>query len=189
MAEKNRHWAFVAYPESLPEDWKDQLQATGLPFAVSPLHDKDVDPTGTKKKAHYHVIMSFPGPARLSQAKEITDMLGQPQPKALKSILGYYRYFTHMDNPEKAQYSSDDIEVYNGFEVPDLSRKLTSDEVVKCKKKIQTLCIEMDIVEYSVLMDVLALDDNEDLYAVASSNTIFCTAYLTSRRNMKKRNY
>ena len=51
---KKRNWAFVVYPESAPEDWIEQLQKTGLQCAVSPLHDKDTDPTGEPKKAHYH---------------------------------------------------------------------------------------------------------------------------------------
>ena len=59
---KKRNWAFVLYPESAPKDWKEQLSKTGLEGAISPLHDKDVNPTGEPKKAHYHIIICYPGP-------------------------------------------------------------------------------------------------------------------------------
>ena len=54
---KKRNWAFFVWPDSAPEDWREQLQKTGLQCAVSPLHDKDVNEgTGEVKKAHWHVI-------------------------------------------------------------------------------------------------------------------------------------
>lgn len=59
---KARYWWFVLYPESAREDWRDWLQSTGLPFAISPLHDKDKNPDGTDKKPHHHIIIAFNGP-------------------------------------------------------------------------------------------------------------------------------
>lgn len=53
MAEKNvkkRNWVMVAYPDSLPENWLDILVQTGLPCAISPLHDRDTEATGEPKK-------------------------------------------------------------------------------------------------------------------------------------------
>ena len=40
---KSRYWAFIVYPESCKENWENELEETGLQFAVSPLHDKDID--------------------------------------------------------------------------------------------------------------------------------------------------
>ena len=37
---KKRNWAFVLYPESAPENWREELQKTGLQCAISPLHDR-----------------------------------------------------------------------------------------------------------------------------------------------------
>ena len=59
---KKRNWTFLVYPESAPADWVSKLQATGLPVAISPLHDKDINPDGELKKAHYHVIVCYSGP-------------------------------------------------------------------------------------------------------------------------------
>ena len=69
---KKRNWAFVLYPESAPDNWKDMLQETGLPCSISPLHDKDVDPDGNPKKAHYHIIVCYNGPTSFKYLAQST---------------------------------------------------------------------------------------------------------------------
>ena len=59
---KKRNWTIVVYPESLPENWKDILRESGLQVGISPLHDKDVNPDGSIKKPHYHLILIYSGP-------------------------------------------------------------------------------------------------------------------------------
>ena len=55
---KKRNWAFVIYPESLPEDWLDILRMSGLPIAISPLHDKDVNADGTPKDEYVATLVN-----------------------------------------------------------------------------------------------------------------------------------
>lgn len=45
-----RSWAFVMYPDSMPDNWEEIIKNTGLPMAISPLHNKDIDPTGEEKR-------------------------------------------------------------------------------------------------------------------------------------------
>lgn len=186
MATKNvkkRNWAFVAYPESLPTNWKEQLQLTGLQVAISPLHDRDKDPTGEPKKPHYHVILCYAGPTSYNVVKALTDSLNCPIPQPLEQVRGYYRYFTHMDNPEKYQYSPDTIETINGFSIMDFV-ELTKSEVLTAKRKLQSLIREKNILEYSDFMDYLQDSENmEQEYDVASNNTYFFEKYISSRRN------
>lgn len=180
---KKRNWAFVAYPESLPTNWKEQLQLTGLQVAISPLHDKDKDPTGEPKKPHYHVILCYAGPTSHNVVKALTDSLNCPIPQPLEQVRGYYRYFTHMDNPEKYQYSPDTIETINGFSIMDFV-ELTKSEVLTAKRKLQSLIRERNILEYSDFMDYLQDSENmEQEYDVASNNTYFFEKYISSRRN------
>lgn len=181
---KKRNWAFVLYPESAPADWKETLRQSGLQCAVSPLHDKDLDPTGTPKKAHYHVIACYSGPTSFNVVKGLTDALNAPIPQALEQVRGYYRYLTHKDNPEKFQYSDSDITTINGFSIIDFV-DLTKSEVLTIKKELQTLIRTADILEYSDLMDLLQDSDMVQQYDVASSNTYFFEKYITSRRNKK----
>lgn len=180
---KKRNWAFVAYPESLPTNWKEQLQLTGLQVAISPLHDKDKDPTGEPKKPHYHVILCYAGPTSYNVVKALTDSLNCPIPQPLEQVRGYYRYFTHMDNPEKYQYTPDTIETINGFSIMDFV-ELTKSEVLTAKRKLQSLIRERNILEYSDFMDYLQDSENmEQEYDVASNNTYFFEKYISSRRN------
>ncbi|MBQ2581159.1 MAG: replication protein, partial [Ruminococcus sp.] len=98
---KKRNWGCIIYPESAPADWFDILQQSGLSGAVSPLHDKDIDPDGEPKKAHYHVILTYPGPTTYNNVASFThETLNGSLPKPLESIRGYYRYFTHLDHPD-----------------------------------------------------------------------------------------
>lgn len=182
---KKRHWAFVLYPESAPDDWKHQLQMTGLPCAISPLHDNDVNPTGEPKKAHYHIILCYNGPTTFNAVKTFTESLNQPIPQPLDSVSGMYRYLTHDDNPEKAQYNKDDILQMNGFNVADYT-DLTRSEVLEVKIRLQLLIRQENILEYSDLMDLLQDSGMNLEYEIASNHTYFFDKYIASRRNKSK---
>lgn len=185
MAEKNvkkRNWAFVLYPESAPADWVEQLKKGGLKCAISPLHDRDVNPDKTPKKAHYHVIVCYEGPTTYNNVKRLTDSLHQPIPQPLEQVRGYYRYLTHEDNPEKFQYSKADIQTINGFDIREYV-ELTRSDVIRLKKEVMRFIRDNDITEYAVLMNILQ-DGGEataDMFEVASNHTLFYRAYLTSR--------
>ena len=116
---KKRNWAFVLYEERAPNNWKDILQQTGLGIAISPIHNKDINPNGEIKKAHYHIILCYDGPTTFNNVRALTESLGQPIPQPLEQVRGYYRYLTHKDNPEKYQYNESDIITYNGFNIND----------------------------------------------------------------------
>ena len=182
---KKRNWVMVLYPESAPNDWREILTQTGLQCAISPLHDKDLNPTGELKKAHYHIIMCFNGPTSFNVVKALCDELSQPIPQALEQIRGYYRYFTHKDNPEKYQYSEEEITTVNGFNISDYV-DLTKSEVTEIKKRLQMLIRNMNFMEYSDFMDYLQDNELSFEYDVASNNTYFFEKYISSRRNKLK---
>ncbi|PBG43128.1 Rep family protein, partial [Clostridioides difficile] len=100
---KKRNWAFVLYPESSPENWREKRQKQGWKCAISPLHDRDMNPDNTPKKANYHVILTYRGPTSYNVVKALTDGFNQPITQALEQVRGYYRYRTHKDKPEKAK--------------------------------------------------------------------------------------
>lgn len=174
----SRYWAFIVYPESIVENWETKLEEKGLTYCISPLHDKDIDPTGETKKPHYHVLVEFPGPKRYKNVLEITEEIGATIPKKVESVRGYWRYLTHMDNPDKAQYKVDDIRSFNGFKI-----ELTNTETTMIKKKICEIIIGADIQEYSDLLDYFREIGDNDFWEIASNHTYFFDKYITSRRH------
>lgn len=184
--DKNRNWTFLVYPESAPKNWLEFLQETGLPYAISPLHDKDFNPTGDQKKPHYHVLICFPGPTTFNKVNnDICDTLNSPIPKRLLSVVGMYRYFTHKDNPEKFQYNELDIKCGNGFDIKEYN-SLTTSQVIFLMKELIILCSNKKYTEFSQLIDYLLKEDCVDLFQVASSHVTFFDRYLSSKRNAKK---
>jgi len=182
---KKRNWAFVAYPESLPKNWQEILTQTGLPIAISPLHDKDENPDGTKKKPHYHIILIYSGPTSFSVVQTLTQKLNAPAPIPLEAVRGYYRYLTHKDNPEKKQYDEKEIQCLNGFSIFDFV-ELTKSEVIQIKKILIEEIKKNDLSEYSTFVDYVmnCLSDNE--VDVAFNHTFFFDKYLTSCRHKRK---
>ena len=62
-AGRTRNFATVVYPESAPADWMERLDQCHVAALVSPLHDRDTNPSGEPKKPHYHVLLMFESPA------------------------------------------------------------------------------------------------------------------------------
>lgn len=179
---KGRNWAFVVYPESLPDNWQDIIQETGLPMAFSPLHDKDINPTGEIKKPHYHVICYYENTTTQKNVKEnVTDRLNGTIPIKLESMVGMYRYHLHLDNPEKFQYDDRQRMFFNGFDVNKVDA-LTYTEIGKLLIEIQQLIRNDHITEYADLLDILLDSEAYNMLDVARNNTMMLNAYIKSRR-------
>ncbi len=178
---KKRNWACVVYPESLPKDWKNILVQTGLEIAISPLHNRDINPDGEIKKEHYHLILCYSGPTTYKSVSELTSKLNAPLPQALESVKGYYRYLTHKDNPEKYQYDECNIQHLGGFQKSNYM-EFSKSEIQLIKRKVQIFIRENEIKEYSKLLDLLLDNEMFDEWDVASNNTILFDKYISSKR-------
>ena len=67
---RTRVWTFLVYPDSAPENWRDLLDEQHIEFIVSPLHDRDINPTGEPKKPHWHLMLTFEGKKSYEQNNE-----------------------------------------------------------------------------------------------------------------------
>lgn len=112
-----RTWTFIVYPESAPKNWRDVLDNQHVAWVESPLHDQDINPDGTKKKPHWHIIFFFDNKKSYEQVKAITDMVSAPIPQKVPSPKGLVRYLIHLDNPEKHQYNRNDIKCHGGADI------------------------------------------------------------------------
>ena len=59
--DRARAFAFLVYEDSAYPDWMERLADLHIEAFVSPLHDKDVNPDGSLKKPHWHVLLYFSG--------------------------------------------------------------------------------------------------------------------------------
>ena len=179
---KKRHWAFVLYPDSAPSNWREILALSGISYAISPFHDKDIDPTGDPKKPHYHIILSWVGPTTFKSAVEFSQgKLNGTIPIDLESPLGMFRYFTHRDNPDKYQYDNKEIVCGGGFDPLQFEILSFSATEEVLNSIIEDIC-EYDITEYSSLIEYYYFNNDKIKTRVARTNTTFLNSYLTSRR-------
>lgn len=115
QAGRTRNFATVVYPESAPDHWIEILSEKHIPAFISPLHEKDINPDKTTKKAHYHVLLMFDGPKDFErQIKPIFDEIGGVGRELVASLRGYARYLCHLDNPEKYQYDPSEVTQLGG---------------------------------------------------------------------------
>jgi len=185
--DRTRNWTFIVYPESAPENWIEILSDEQVPFAISPLHDKDVNADGEVKKPHWHVMLMFKGNKSLGQIKKITDKFNSPAPQKVNSTKAMARYLVHLDNPEKYQYHKEDIKVYGGA---DIEQHLTSASEQKNERYdgIREMCEFVDqrgIIEFSDLM-AYAMDNRSDWFELLCDNSAYVIGlYIKSRRHQK----
>ena len=147
---RSKNWATIVYPESAPENWKEILGDLKIEVLISPLHDRDLNPTGEVKKEHYHVILMFPSVKSSEQALESFKEFGGVGAERIASIRGYARYLCHLDNPDKAQYDTSDVVTYGGADYFNIITLVTDKYVALAD--ILDFCDANGIVYYSQLI-------------------------------------
>lgn len=155
-------WCIIVYPESAPENWKDVFDELHLPVVISPLHDKDVNADGEPKKPHHHVAIHFESKKSFEQVSEIAESLNSPIPMRQDSWRGICRYCCHLDNPEKAQYSIEDVVCLGGADYLSI--------------------IESASEKYEIIGELLEwIDVNESIHHYA-----FCNVLTWCKKNNQK---
>lgn len=186
MAEKNssgkgrtRNYATVVYPDSAPDEWQEILSQQFVPAFISPLHDKDTNPTGEVKKPHYHVIIMFDSTKTKEQAQEIFTLINGVGCEKVNSLRGYARYLCHMDNPEKYQYPQEDVRCLCGADYSS-TIGLPTDKYKAIGEMID-YCEDNNIVSYSDLL-MYCRSEHFDWFRVLCDNgTVVVREYLKSR--------
>ena len=183
--ERVRNWTFIAYPDSVPENWLDILKSYCVPFAISPLHDSDLNADETEKKPHWHVVFAFAGNKSFTQVSDISKSVNATIPQKVQNMNGIIRYFVHMDNPEKHQYQVDDIMSFCGFDV-DAYFKITSTNRYLAIKEMIEIIRDNDIREYSEFV-MWCMEYRFDWFKLLCDNCSYIIKeFITSYRHSKK---
>lgn len=182
MAEKGkgrtRNYVTLVYPESAKENWKEILAEECIPCFISPLHDRDVNPDGEVKKAHYHVMFMFDSVKTLEQAKEIVELIGGVGCQKVSATRGYARYLCHLDNPEKFQYEQSEVIQMGGADYSTVIG-LASDKYKAIREMIE-FCKEQNITCYADLLEYSAINNESWFRVLCDSGTVVISQYLKS---------
>lgn len=185
MAEKKssgrtRTYATIVYPDSAVDNWQDILAQQFVPAFISPLHDKDINPTGEPKKPHYHVLFMFDGVKSVEQVQQIVSLINGVGVEKVNSTRGYARYLCHLDNPEKTQYSQDDVICLCGADYQGCIGLAT--DKYKALGEMQDFCEEYDVVSFYLLCRYARLHRTDWYRILCDCGAVYMREYLKSRK-------
>lgn len=175
-AKRFRNFTAVVYTDSAPENWADILSDHHIPLCISPYHDKDLTAMGEPKKPHYHVMLCFDAPKTPEQAKEVFASINAVvSPKKSEFIVGSLRamarYFCHLDNPDKAQYSTEDVRSMAGLDYHAIIG-LASDKY-RAIGEMMDFCRANQIVSFAELM-MYCKSERYDWFRCLCDNASYC---------------
>lgn len=183
---KGRDWTAIVYPDSAPKNWREILDETHYRWVESPLHDKDVNPDGEVKKAHWHILLSADGPITEKTAKEVFEKLNTPEIRKVGSARGLVRYMIHMDNPEKYQYDIQDIRGHNGADI-DSYFELTTTSKLSVLKEMVIYIRDNQVDNFSDFV-MTCIEKSDDWFNVAmNSNTLGLNKVIDAEWQKKQR--
>lgn len=165
---RTRHWTFLVYPDSAPEMWRSILDDYHVAWIESELHDKDINPDGTPKKEHWHILMLFDGVQSFEQVEKISEKLNGARPERVASVKGLVRYFGHLDNPEKYQYGLSGIVCHQGADLGEILLPSRSDRL-NLLNEMRIFIKENNIRYFNQLMDYAAENKFETWFDFLSS--------------------
>lgn len=120
MADKNKYWCGILYPENMIEGWKDGIgDILQVPYAYC-IHDKDLtNESNEQRKVHLHLIIAFPNTTTQKHALDVMKGLGASAIntcKPVNNIRHMYNYLIHdtEDSRKKKKHLYDKEERITG---------------------------------------------------------------------------
>lgn len=189
---KSKYFCAMLYPDSSTYDFDKIIKALAeehLTFALSPIHDRDVQDDGSLKKGHYHLLLAYSSATTLNNIRGWFKVCGMPESdlhsvRVCASGVGYYRYLTHKDNPEKAQYDDNDIRVFN--DSAELFKKFskTASEKIDDLVRIFQIVDELNTISFHSLIQYLMLNER-DLFKMLTSSSALAICVKEYQRSLE----
>lgn len=190
--QKSKYFCCVLYPDSktyVLDNVIKSMAAEHLTFAVSPIHDKDVEEDGSPKKGHLHLLIAYSSATTLSNIRGWLKACGMPESdlhsvRVCASAVGYYRYLTHKDNPEKAHYDDKDIRIFNDF--GEIFKKFANTESDKIDNLVRIFQIvdELNTISFHALIQYLMLNER-DLFKLLTSSSALAICVKEYQRSLE----
>ena len=177
---KSKYYCAVLYPSSKSYDTDKLIKALAqehLTFAVSPIHDKDVEEDGSPKKAHYHLLLVYSSATTLNNIKGWFKACGMPESdlhsvRVCASGVGYFRYLAHKDNPEKAQYNESDIRIFNDSDQLFKKFSKTASDKIDDLVRIFQIVDKLNTISFHTLIQYLMLNERDLFKLITSSSAL-----------------
>lgn len=189
---KSKYFCCMLYPDSTSYDVNNLIKSLAeehFTFALSPLHDRDVEDDGSLIKGHYHLLLAYTSATTLNNIRGWFNACGMPDSdlhsvRVCASGVGYYRYLTHKDNPEKFQYSDNDIRVFNDY--GDIFQKFANTESDKIDRLVRIFQIvdELNTISFHNLIQYLMLNER-DLFKMLTSSSALAICVKEYQRSLE----
>lgn len=188
-------FGFIIYPESATPNFVELLNENfDGSWALSPLHDKDLNEDGSPKKPHFHAIIVFDKKQRPAAVKKLLKLINQNEKTITytnnERVKGAYEYFTH-SNPKdshKYQYDKSEIQHFKGFDIRDfVSKKELKALDEQLITEIENFIREQGVTEYADLI-IYAMDNQPQWRELLRRKyTKHITTFITSQREKHRR--
>ena len=189
---KSKYFCCILYPDSSTYDVDKVIKSLAeehLTFAVSPIHDRDIEDDGALKKGHYHLLLAYSSATTLNNMRAWFKACGMPESelhsvRVCASGVGYFRYLTHKDNPEKAQYDVKDIRVFNDSD--ELFKKFlkTASDKTDDLVRIFQIVDELNTISFHSLIQYLMLNER-DLFKMLTSSSALAICVKEYQRSLE----
>lgn len=189
---KSKYFCCILYPESTTYDVDKVVKALAeehLTFALSPIHDRDVEEDGSLKKSHHHLLLAYSSATTLSNIRGWFNACGMPESelhsvRVCSSALGYFRYLTHKDNPEKARYDDKEIRIFNDYD--EIFKKFSNTEKDKIDNLVRIFQIvdELKTISFHNLIQYLMLNER-DLFKMLTSSSALAICVKEYQRSLE----
>lgn len=170
----------VLYDDSCSENWKELLEEDRIPYMYV-YHDNDLNPDGSIKKPHYHLVLCFDGVKSDSQVKYFALRYGSANGvyQVVNSIRSMARYLRHLDNPDKYQYPRESV-VCSCIDYDEVC-SLVSDKY-GCVADMMDWVEENNCFSLYHLMMYARTDKPDWFRALCDSSAVVMREYLKSRK-------
>ena len=189
---KSKYFCAMLYPDCTTYDSNKLIQSLAnehFSFAVSPIHDRDVEDDGSLIKAHFHLLLAYSSATTLSNIRSWFNVCGMPESelhsvRVCASGIGYYRYLTHKDNPEKFQYNDSDIRIFNDFD--GIFKKFANTESDKISNLVRIFQIidELNTISFHSLIQYLMLNE-PDLFKMLTCSSALAICVKEYQRSLE----
>lgn len=175
-----RYWVAVLYPESLSQNWAENVsREVQVPFAYC-IHDKDVDKNGEIRKKHLHLMLAFPNTTTYKHALETFKRLA-PTCSTCEKVINVrfmYDYLIHDTDECKKQkkhvYKNDERVTGNDFDIGAFEQ-LSVTEKNKQIKELANLILENNFTDYATFYSYVMDYGQEDYFEILKSYAYFFT--------------